>query len=197
MVMWRVIAPGLVGMMICGCQPPAGIIPAAPPGIEVERKAPDSEQPAEALGEAVTRPVAKTGASASTAKPEIADLKPATPTAKGETKTTASGVKYETLQEGTGAEAKPGQRVELHYTGTLENGTMFDSSRSREPFSFTVGKKPFEVIVGWEEGVVGMKVGERRKLTIPANLGYGEREMGKIPPNSTLIFDVELISVAK
>src|SRR4051794_2934342 len=106
MVMWRVIAPGLVGMLICGCQPPTGIVPAAPPGIEVERKAPDSEQPAEALGEAVvTRPAARTGASGSAAAAEIADLKPATPTAKGETKTTASGVKYETLREGTGPEA--------------------------------------------------------------------------------------------
>src|SRR5207248_851827 len=116
---------------------------------------------AEALGEQTP----KSGASgASAVPPDIAKIEPATPTAKGETKTTPSGVKYETLTEGAGPEAKPGQTVRVHYTGTLENGTVFDTSRTGDkPFFFVLGRKPFDVIVGWEEGVAGMKVGERRK----------------------------------
>jgi len=192
MVMWRVIAPGLVGLAICGCQPPQGIVPAAPPGFESQRAQP-VEEASEALGETVTQPAVKSGAGTAPAA-EIADLKPATATAKGETKTTTSGVKYETLKEGTGPESKPGQAVEVHYTGTLENGKEFDSSRARTPFPFVLGRKPFAVIVGWEEGVTGMKVGEKRKLIIPPELGYGAQDKGVIPPNSTLIFEVELMS---
>jgi FKBP-type peptidyl-prolyl cis-trans isomerase len=82
----------------------------------------------------------------------------------------------------------------MHYTGTLEDGTKFDSSRDRgEPFAFTLNKA--EVIRGWDEGIPGMKVGERRKLTIPASAGYGESGQGTIPPNATLIFDVELLGI--
>ena len=109
--------------------------------------------------------------------------------------TTASGLKYIELQEGTGATPQTGQTVEVHYIGTLENGTKFDSSRDRgKPFSFKIGTG--QVIKGWDEGLSTMKVGGRRQLIIPSELGYGARGAGGvIPPNSTLIFDVELISV--
>ncbi len=96
---------------------------------------------------------------------------------------------------GTGAEAKEGSEVKVHYTGKLKNGTQFDTSRDRgEPFAFTVGKG--QVIPGWDKGVVGMKVGGKRKLTIPADLGYGDRgSPPKIPPKATLLFDIELLEV--
>jgi FKBP-type peptidyl-prolyl cis-trans isomerase FkpA len=98
---------------------------------------------------------------------------------------------------GKGAEAKTGDTVKVHYTGTLTNGTEFDSSRTRnQPFEFTLGKGM--VIKGWDKGVVGMKVGGKRKLTIPSADGYGARGAGgKIPPNSTLLFDVELVEIKK
>ena len=111
--------------------------------------------------------------------------------------TTESGLKYIDLVEGTGASPNRGQRVMVHYTGTLEeDGTKFDSSRDRnQPFTFTIGVG--QVIQGWDEGVGTMKVGGRRKLTIPPDLGYGDRGAGGvIPPNATLIFDVELLRIA-
>lgn len=101
----------------------------------------------------------------------------------------------ETLKPGTGAEAKPGQRVTVHYVGTLTDGSKFDSSRDRgEGFRFTLGKG--EVIQGWDKGVAGMKIGELRKLTIPSTMGYGARGFPPvIPPNATLVFEVELLGV--
>ncbi|NMG11770.1 FKBP-type peptidyl-prolyl cis-trans isomerase [Brasilonema sp. UFV-L1] len=109
--------------------------------------------------------------------------------------TTPSGLKYTELKEGTGATPKTGQTVEVHYTGTLEDGTKFDSSRDRNsPFSFKLGVG--QVIKGWDEGLSTMKVGSRRQLIIPPELGYGARGAGGvIPPNATLIFDVELLKV--
>jgi peptidylprolyl isomerase len=109
--------------------------------------------------------------------------------------TTTSGLKYIDIQEGEGESPSKGQKVTVHYTGTLENGQKFDSSRDRErPFTFTIGVG--QVIKGWDEGVAGMKVGGRRNLIIPAELGYGSRGAGGvIPPNATLIFDVELLEV--
>ena len=99
------------------------------------------------------------------------------------------------LLVGTGAEAKAGQTVEVHYTGTLTNGSKFDSSLDRgSPFQFAIGQR--RVIAGWDEGVASMKVGGKRTLIIPPELGYGARGAGGvIPPNATLIFDVELLGV--
>lgn len=109
--------------------------------------------------------------------------------------TTPSGLKYVDQVVGTGEAAAAGQNVSVHYTGWLENGKKFDSSVDRgQPFSFPLGAG--RVIKGWDEGVQGMKVGGKRKLTIPSDLGYGSRGAGGvIPPNATLIFDVELLGV--
>ena len=109
--------------------------------------------------------------------------------------TTASGLVYEDLTEGQGDTAAAGQRVSVHYTGWLTDGTKFDSSKDRnDPFDFPLGAG--HVIRGWDEGVQGMKVGGVRKLTIPPQLGYGARGAGGvIPPNATLVFEVELLGI--
>jgi len=104
------------------------------------------------------------------------------------------GLKIQEVRVGTGAEAVAGSSVTVHYTGWLTNGTKFDSSVDRkEPFTFTLGAR--QVIEGWDKGVAGMKVGGKRKLTISPELGYGAHGQGPIPPNATLIFDVELLGV--
>jgi len=112
--------------------------------------------------------------------------------------TSASGLIVEDLQVGQGAEAKgPGQYVTVHYTGWLTDGKEFDSSRRRdEPFGFPLGAGM--VIPGWDQGVVGMRIGGKRKLTIPPELGYGARGAGGvIPPNATLVFEVELLNISE
>ncbi len=113
----------------------------------------------------------------------------------GKTITMENGLKIQDEVEGTGAEAVSGKKVTVNYKGTLENGTKFDSSYDRnQPFAFTLGTG--EVIKGWDEGVAGMKVGGKRKLTIPSALGYGEGGItGVIPGGATLIFEVELLKV--
>jgi len=106
------------------------------------------------------------------------------------------GLKIEIIQQGQGKESKSGDIVSVHYTGTLEDGTKFDSSIDRgQPFAFTLGAG--QVIKGWDLGVLGMKVGEKRKLIIPPELGYGSSGTpgGPIPPNATLIFEVELLDI--
>ena len=115
--------------------------------------------------------------------------------AAGKEIVTPSGLKYVDQKAGSGAEARSGAVVEVHYTGWLTDGTKFDSSRDRnQPFRFKLGAG--QVIKGWDEGVAGMKVGGKRKLTIPAELGYGRQGAGStIPPGATLVFEVELLSV--
>lgn len=120
--------------------------------------------------------------------------------ASGPTKVTGPGVKlddglqYWVIREGLGAVAKEGSRVRVHYTGWLTNGKKFDSSVGGQPFDFTIGNG--EVIKGWEEGVAGMKVGGKRQLRIPPSLAYGEKGYPPvIPPNATLIFDIQLLAV--
>jgi len=182
----------LVVSAIAGCGEPESLIPMAPPGVDARstlvRKEPDGEG-AQAIGEQ---------AAASGAKPKrrpVTDAPPAAPTKPGEVKTTGSGVKYETLKEGTGAVAKAGQRITVQYTGTLEDGKKFDSSRDRgKPYTVAIGVG--DVIPGWDEALPGMKIGERRKLIVPPNAAYGAQgHPPAIPSNATLIFDVELINV--
>lgn len=172
-----------------GCGPPE-IQPVGPPGIEftavTQEKVPEDEV-AQAIGEA------RNTMSSQSATPS--ETPPAEPTAVGQSKTTATGLTYETLKEGTGKVAEPGKTVSVHYTGVLDDGTIFDSSREREPFSFLLGHG--QVIAGWDQGVHGMKIGERRKLVIPGKLAYGDSPPAgsKIPQNATLTFDVELLDV--
>lgn len=107
--------------------------------------------------------------------------------------TQASGLITQVLKPGDGDQAKKGDKVSVHYVGTLKDGSTFDSSRERDPFSFWVGEK--QVIEGWDEGILGMREGELRRLTIPPGLAYGSDAKPGIPANSTLLFDVELIDV--
>jgi len=111
--------------------------------------------------------------------------------------TTESGLQYKVTKEGDGPKPEKGDKVKVHYTGKLEDGTIFDSSVQRNvPFDFTIGVG--QVIPGWDEGVGDMQVGESRQLIIPPGLAYGERGAANvIPPNATLIFDVDLIEIVK
>ncbi len=150
--------------------------------------APAAEKPAEPKAEdkpAEVKPAEQKAAVPAEAKPAEGD----------KTVKTASGLIYEDVVVGTGASPVAGRPVVVHYRGTLTTGKEFDASYNRnQPFTFTIGVG--QVIKGWDEGVMGMKVGGKRKLTIPADLGYGARGAGGvIPPNATLLFDVELLDV--
>ncbi len=124
-------------------------------------------------------------------KPKTETMAPST-----NSQSQATKLKIEDIQVGTGKEVVSGDNIVIHYNGTLTDGTKFDSSYDRgEPFETQIGVG--QVIQGWDEGVVGMKVGGKRKLTIPPEMGYGNRATGPIPANSTLIFEVELIDVLK
>ncbi|MBU6229614.1 MAG: FKBP-type peptidyl-prolyl cis-trans isomerase [Cyanobacteria bacterium REEB459] len=149
---------------------------------------PDSEARLDAAATPVAMAMAVTGSAA--------DLLSSPPAPESRQPiTTASGLRYVDLVEGTGAMPQTGQRVTVHYTGTLEDGTKFDSSRDRgRPFTFQIGVG--QVIKGWDEGVSTMRVGGQRQLTIPPELGYGSRGAGGvIPGNATLVFDVELLRI--
>ena len=111
--------------------------------------------------------------------------------------TTSDGLSYGDITTGTGAAPQKGQNITVQYTGWLTNGTQFDSSRKpgSTPFSFMIGATPPQVIVGWDEGLLSMKVGGKRRLVIPPSLAYGSSPNGQIPANATLIFEVQLLSV--
>ncbi|TAH51055.1 MAG: FKBP-type peptidyl-prolyl cis-trans isomerase [Chloroflexota bacterium] len=121
------------------------------------------------------------------------ELSPNIPKVNGAVQTTPSGLQYIIVQPGTGAEAKAGSTVSVDYTGYLTDGTKFDSSIGGKPIVFPLGAGA--VIPGWDEGLQGMKVGEKRRLIIPPQLAYGAPGRGPIPPNATLVFDVELMNV--
>ena len=143
-----------------------------------------------------TNPTDATDAAAEKPAAAAADTEKAQPAPGGSVDPTAvSALKVEDLKEGTGEGAKDGDTVSVHYTGTLTNGTKFDSSLDRgKPFPVKLGAR--RVIPGWEQGLKGMKVGGKRKLTIPPHLAYGPRGAGGvIPPNATLVFEIEMIEI--
>jgi FKBP-type peptidyl-prolyl cis-trans isomerase len=190
-LMWGYGALVIAFVVSGGCSEPPQFVNAAPPGEDYRRTIEVKDDGGEAIGEQVTK-----STQPESSKPIVtSDAPPALPTAKGEVKTTPSGVKYETIKEGKGAVAKAGQRVTVHYVGTLDDGRKFDSSRDRrEPKTFLIGAE--KVIKGWDEAIPGMKIGEIRKLEIPPNAAYGAQgQPPTIAPNATLHFEVELINV--
>lgn len=156
----------------------------------VEPETGDEAELAEPVGEETTEAAEEEPSEAEEPEAKEATVEP------GEWITTESGLKYQDVKVGDGPSPEPGDMVVVHYTGTLKDGTKFDSSRDRgEPFSFPIGQG--RVIEGWDEGVITMKVGGKRELVIPPDLGYGEGGTpdGAIPPNAELHFDVELLEI--
>jgi FKBP-type peptidyl-prolyl cis-trans isomerase len=178
----------MLTMVVTGCEDPQ-IVPVAPPGAIIPRTSPD-ETPAVAQGEMIAPALA-----ASTGTVKASDYTPATPTAKGQTKTTEHGVKYETIREGIGPESKPGQSIRVHYVGKLENGDVFDTTRNGGPPRLvTIGEK--DQLKAWTEAIPGMRVGEIRKLIVPPELGFGAAGRApSVPSNATLIFEIELLDI--
>jgi len=170
---------------------PKEAIAAESPTLTLEAPA-TSESPAQIFAQAIAQ-APEIAQASDLLTPDAAD--PMTESAENIV-TTPSGLQYIDIEEGTGATPQARQTVVVHYTGTLQDGTKFDSSRDRnQPFSFPLGAG--RVIRGWDEGISTMKVGGRRQLIIPPNLGYGARGAGGvIPPNATLIFDVELLRIS-
>lgn len=159
------------------------------------RTRPEAPTPTPGLVITATPVAQETPTSVITATPVSQDTPSPWRNPSGKLVKTPSGLQYQIFRAGQGVVAKSGQKVRVHYSGRFVDGVPFDSSLDRgEPFEFNLGQGM--VIKGWDEGVAGMKVGERRRLTIPPAQAYGELGAGAaIPPNSTLIFDVELLSV--
>jgi FKBP-type peptidyl-prolyl cis-trans isomerase len=170
------------------------MVPVVLPGSKRAIVVPEHEQ-AQALGEQASRGTIQAPTRDATADPSITL---AEPTEIGKSRTTVDQLKYETIRAGTGAQAKTGSRVTVHYDGTLTSGAPFDSSRGKnQPLSFRIGVD-HDLIRGWHIGISGMRVGEIRRLTIPPELAYKERGYpGRIPPNATLMFEIELLAVAE
>jgi hypothetical protein len=184
----RLWALGLAPLVLAGCGDPQ-IVPVVMPGSNPVIQVAEGEE-AVALGEGQAR-----GAVQPPSGGVDPTLTPIEPTAEGEPRKLGNGLEVTTLKAGTGDTLKAGQTARVHYVGTLENGSKFDSSRDKgQPFPVKVGVG--QVIRGWDVGLPGMKVGELRRLKIPHPLAYGEQgQPPVIPPRSTLIFEVELIGI--
>lgn len=185
MTKYFLAASAILGLLAAGCDQPKPAATAETPALN---KTEPTGAPETVDGKPVAGPPAPPAAP-SDATADIAKMGPST-------KKLPSGLEMEDLNVGSGDEAKTGTTVKVHYTGWLTDGKKFDSSLDRnEPFEFSL---PGQVIQGWNDGVPGMKVGGKRKLKIPAKLGYGEQGAGSdIPPGATLIFEVELLEVKK
>jgi FKBP-type peptidyl-prolyl cis-trans isomerase len=178
----------VVGLATWGCGPPE-IVQVVMPGSQPVRQVIEGQE-SQALGEQAQRGAVQPPG-ADVIDTSITTLEATQP---GETRTIGNGLAYTTLQPGSGAEARPGKMVRVHYVGTMTNGTKFESSRDTgQPAGFLLGAG--RMIRGWDLGISGMRVGEVRKLTVPPQLAYGAQGKGVIPPNATLVFEIELLGV--